>query len=121
MSDDSKTIFYVYVLFRPWDGSPFYVGKGKGRRWLDHKHGRRNRHLVNIFNKATSLNLDIPKVKVRQNLTETEAFEIEKALIAAIGRKKNGGPLVNGTDGGEGTAGHVVPEDIRQRSRHSIR
>ena len=52
----------------------------------------------------------MPKVKIRQNLTEPEAFEIERAFIKAIGRGKNG-PLVNMTDGGEGfTGGRHTPK-----------
>lgn len=99
--------FYVYALFRPWDGSPFYIGKGRGRRWLHHERRsyRPNRMIDAIVRKAARLGLDIPKVKIRSGLTEPEAFEIEIALIAAIGRKDRGGPLVNMTNGGEGPTG----------------
>ena len=46
---------------------------------------------------------EIPKLRVRENLTEDEAFETEIALILAIGRADRGsGPLTNMTDGGEG-------------------
>lgn len=96
--------FYVYVLFRPWDGSPFYIGKGSGKRWLRHKH--RSRHIANIIRKAADRGMDIPAIKIRENLTEIEAFTIEHAFIKAIGRKPNG-PLVNLTDGGEGASGAV--------------
>lgn len=114
-----EAIYYVYVLFRPWDGSPFYVGKGKGNRWKDHERYSakgRNRHLANIIRKAKALKLEIPKIKIHENLTEAAAFGIEAALIAAIGRKQVGGPLVNLTDGGDGTSGHVVPKEIAARS-----
>ena len=100
-------IFYVYIIFRPWDGSPCYLGKGKGDRWLDHwrpSESHPNPHLMSILKKAKRLGLEVPKIKVRENLTESEAFEIERTLIAAIGRGKKG-PLVNLTDGGEGTSG----------------
>lgn len=103
-------IFYVYILFRPWNGEPFYVGKGKGNRWGDHERRSEchpNRYLTHIVKKAKRLNLDIPKVKIRENLTESEAFVIERAFIAAIGRRLRGGPLVNMTDGGEGSSGFV--------------
>lgn len=114
-------VYYVYVLFRPWDGSPCYVGKGKGARWLAHEerggNPRRNKHLANIIKKAKRLGLEIPKIKVRQYLTETEAFETEIALIAAIGRGK--GLLVNITIGGDGASTRFGPQSPESRAKKS--
>lgn len=107
--------FYVYVIFRPWDGSPCYVGKGKGDRWRQFG-ARSNRHLLRIIAKAQRLGLDLPIIKVRENLTEAEAFQTERAFIAAIGRGKRG-PLVNLTDGGEGVSGLKHSEKTKQKSR----
>lgn len=92
---------YVYVIFR-LDGSPCYVGKGRGNRLHNHDTRSTNPHLTNIVAKVKKLGKELPKVKIRQNLTDEQAFAIEVALIAAIGRKANGGPLVNMTDGGDG-------------------
>jgi hypothetical protein len=103
--------FYVYLIFRP-DGRPCYVGKGKGGRWESHFKNARNKHLSNIVAKAGG---DLPVVKVRENLTEAEAFKTEVAWIAAIGRKKDGGPLVNATDGGDGVSGLVHSLGTRAR------
>ncbi len=107
--------FYVYVAFRPWDGSPCYVGKGKGRRWQKFSPAdrRNNRHLLRIVAKARRLGLDFPVIKVRENLTEDEAFQTERAFIAAIGRGKNG-PLVNLTDGGDGPVGQKMSAKARK-------
>ena len=45
----------------------------------------------------------VPKIKVRERLSERDAFETEIALIKAIGRRdKNLGPLANMSDGGSG-------------------
>lgn len=109
--------YYVYVLFRPWNGHPFYIGKGKGRRWLDHERDTRrpNKHVAAIIAKARARGSDIPKVKIREGLTEAEAFAIERAFISAIGRAPNG-PLANATDGGDGSAGHRVRAGIAARS-----
>ncbi|MBU9147563.1 hypothetical protein KTD26_34560, partial [Burkholderia multivorans] len=41
----------------------------------------------------------------------------EMAFIAAIGRERNGGPLVNLTDGGEGQVGWIPSELTRARIR----
>lgn|ERR1039458_1620726 len=95
-------MFYVYVIFRP-NGIPCYVGKGKGNRWMgDTARSRYNPHFAAIIKKAKMDNQELTRIKVRENLTEDDAFQIEVALIAAIGRRKNGGCLVNMTDGGEG-------------------
>lgn len=103
--------YYVYVLFGV-DGAPCYVGKGKGRRWLGHERTKEhpNRRLRAIIAAAGG---HLPKVKIRQELTEAEAFEVERAIIAAIGRGKNG-PLVNLTDGGDGTSGHRHTPEARE-------
>lgn len=105
--------FYVYVIFRS-NGVPCYVGKGTGGRWRDHVRNAKNPHLRNIYRQADS---DLPIVIVRERLTEAEALNTEIALIAAIGRKRHGGPLVNLTDGGEGTSGNIVGEEGRLRMR----
>jgi len=116
--------FYVYMYYRPWDGSPCYVGKGTRDRWLSHaKYGVRlaNKNFANIFKKAQSLGLEVLKSKIRENLTEQEAFEIEISIIKLIGRKENGGPLVNLTDGGEGVSGLVCSDEQRKRMSVSAR
>ena len=102
--------FYVYIYYR-LDGSPCYVGKGCGHRWKRHPSRRdSNKHLVNIINKAGG---SIPRRKIVVGLTEADAFAWERELIAEIGRKAHGGPLVNLTDGGEGTAGAVMTAEWR--------
>lgn len=105
--------FYVYIIFRS-DGHPCYVGKGRGRRWLKHEWRSTNPHLANIIRLAGGT---LPKVKVRENLTEVEAFETEVALITAIGREDNGGPLVNMSDGGEGPTGYKFSPELVEQIR----
>lgn len=114
--------FYVYIFFR-LDGSPCYVGKGQGRRWLQHeckkttaKHP--NHRLAKIIEEANGI--ELPKVKIRENLTNAEACEIEIAFIKAIGRGHKG-PLVNMTDGGEGNIGWNPTQETRQKMSHSGR
>ena len=102
---------YVYILFRP-NGIPCYVGKGVGSRWLRHERQTHNPILERIIKKAGG---SLPKIKIRENLTDAEACETEVAFIAAIGRFAHGGPLVNLTDGGEGIAGHEHSEETKQK------
>ena len=91
--------FYVYVKFRPWDGSPCYVGKGQGNRAWQHEKRRQNLHLSNIIRKAEG---EIPTIILKDDLLEQEAYDLEAVFIKAIGREDNGGRLVNLTDGGDG-------------------
>lgn len=94
-----EKIFYVYLHIKADTGQPFYVGKGKGNRANSIHH--RNNFWKNIVNKH---GFDV--IMLEENLTETKAFEQEAYWISRIGRNDLGlGPLVNFTDGGEGTAG----------------
>ena len=87
------------------DNTPYYVGKGKGRR--AYLNGR-------IPSKPPQLE----RIQIlKDNLTENEAFALECKLIAEYGRKDLGtGILQNRTDGGEGVAGRIsTPETIQKR------
>lgn len=100
-------MFYTYILF-DWMGIPRYVGKGKGNRDVAHEQRPDPINLLkNEFIEQTWTMLgEIPKIRVRENMSEVEAFETEIALIKALGRiDLSTGPLTNMTDGGDGGAG----------------
>jgi hypothetical protein len=103
---------YVYLISRS-DGTPCYVGKGKRRRMHEHAKHTANRHLARIYAKADGV---LPVRKIDEKLTGALATELEVFLIKEIGREKNGGPLVNLTDGGDGTHGRIVAQESRKKS-----
>jgi hypothetical protein len=99
--------FYVYILCRDEDFStPFYVGQGKGGRWLRHERevldGRNacNPYKANTIRKVHAQLGYLPKVKIADGLTERLAFALEKALIAKC--QYAGINLTNLTPGGKG-------------------
>ena len=55
-------------------------------------------------------------MKLKQNLSEDEAFKHEIYMIAVLGRRDLcTGILRNMTDGGEGCAGRVLSEETKRR------
>lgn len=109
--------FYVYIYYR-LDGRPCYVGKGTGSRWKSHaRKSSAGTHLNNIIKKAFQAGCELP-VEFIQGLTEPEAFDLERELIAGIGRECDGGPLVNLSEGGKGgSSGVIHGEDFRRKRR----
>ena len=96
--------YYTYAYLRE-DRTPYYIGKGKGRRV--YKKGRGE---VNPPKDKSRI------IFLKQNLTEEEAFKHEIYMIAVFGRKDLGtGILRNKTDGGEGSSGAAVSQETRQK------
>jgi len=86
---------------------PFYIGKGKNNRYLDHiKYDHRNTLKNNVVKKILKEGYDLEKyiVIVYNNLSEQEAFNNEIFLIKEIGRRiTNDGSLCNMDEGGKGS------------------
>lgn len=102
--------FYVYMMLRepeaPYNGTPFYVGKGRGRRSRHHLKScaQDGSPKANIIRRIHAKEQKVRIVHLADGLTEAEAFALEMETIARIGRHPNG-PLRNRTDGGEGAIG----------------
>jgi hypothetical protein len=96
--------YYTYAYLRE-DRTPYYIGKGKGRRV--YKKGRGE---VNPPKDKSRI------IFLKQNLTEEEAFKHEIYMIAVFGRKDLGtGILHNKTDGGDGVSGYEHSEETKRK------
>ena len=103
--------YYVYQYLRSKDseiasaGTPYYIGKGSGAR---------------AWRKGRSEKIQPPSdpsnvVIVAENLTESQAFDLETLLITKWGRVDKGtGILRNRTDGGEGAPGVLRTEERKR-------
>ena len=103
--------FYVYAYLRE-DGTPYYIGKGKGiRAWA---HARRER----IHGPGDQSRIEI----ISHCLTEDHAHLLEIQLISEYGRRDNNtGILHNITSGGEGQRGRIVSQLTRERLSKSLK
>ena len=100
-------MYYTYAYLRE-DGTPYYIGKGKGQR-INQPHG-----------KPCSRPLLDRRIKLKTNLTEEDAFKHEEYMIAIFGRIDIGtGILYNKSDGGEGKSGLVHSQETRKKMSKS--
>ena len=133
--------FYVYALLDPRDlgnfiydnldlsfrYKPFYIGKGGNPYQLfSHlkqvKNGKIDKHnprkSYTIRNMLVE-NIEPIIIKIKDNLSESMAFQLEIFYIINIGRKDlDKGPLLNLSFGGEGTSGYKWTKE--QRKKHSV-
>lgn len=112
MNKEVGAVFYVYVHRTKELGLPFYIGKGSGKR-ITSKTGR-NPYWHNVVN-TYGYTADY----VAENLTETEAFELERGLISLF--KSAGLPhLTNLTNGGEGASGLVHSFNTKKKISEAL-
>lgn len=126
--------FYVYAYLDPrkpgryeyddvvFDFLPLYIGKGKGDRIFAHLRntGNLNLHLKRKIAKIVEQVASGPVIlKVRDGLSEDDAFALERRLIARIGKHPNG-PLVNIADGGQGPSGAKASEETRRKLSQAL-
>ena len=102
--------YYTY-LYRDIDGTPIYVGKGKGRRAWKHWQGRGNKRLLNTLLKRLETHGVRLEPEIQYHVSEETAFATEINLIKFYGRADlKTGTLYNLTGGGEGTSGHIATQ-----------
>ena len=98
--------YYVYAFLREDRQTPYYIGKGHGDRC--YKKGGRN----------TKPPADRERIQIiKDNLTETDALELERLLILMWGVKGEG-ILRNTRFGGAGNGGgYVMKEEQKEKLR----
>lgn len=107
MQTTEQSEFYVY-LYRDIDGTPIYVGKGRGERAVHHKWLKTE--LGALLRERQAEGIPLYPVVVGCE-SEDAAFVQEQELIALHGRRDMGtGTLWNRSDGGFGFSGIVTDE-----------
>ena len=96
-------MFYTYAYLRV-NGTPYYIGKGcRYRAWIKNAHERikppKDKNRILILKRFTE---------------EADAFKHEIYMIAVLGRKSEGGLLVNLCEGGQGTSMPKTEEHKRK-------
>jgi hypothetical protein len=106
--------YYTYAYLRE-DGTPYYIGKGSGKRKSVLHRGRSRKVVIATPTEDRILIL-------KENLSEEEAFKHEKYMISVFGRKDLGtGILRNMSDGGEGASGHKKSEECKRNQSEYLK
>ena len=106
--------YYIYAHINPVKNEIFYIGKGTGQRAYVK---RKRSNFWNAIRNRYGLVIDI----LEEGLTNEEACNREKWYINRIGRRNLGkGPLVNMTDGGEGSENRITIITKEHREKLSI-
>jgi hypothetical protein len=122
----ARNIYYVYAYLREEDGTPFYIGMGKGSRQFDHlKKAKKDltpkpgQHKLNTIRKLLQEGKE-PLIKtIQNNLSRKQAIALEIELISTYGRQDLGtGILTNQTAGGDGNRGwsEEAKQNLRDRN-----
>jgi hypothetical protein len=117
--DPRKPGNYNYINYN-FEYEPFYIGKGKERRYKTHLEKVKNgicKDLLKdyIIKELLSLNLEPIIIKYRDNMKENEALELEKNMIISIGRVDlKTGPLSNLSNGGQGISNRKFTDTHRK-------
>lgn len=104
-------LFYTYIHRRASDGTPFYVGKGKGCRL----NSRKNRNVY--WHRVADKHGVIAEIVARWE-SEADAMQHEIQLIDEL--RKSGAKLCNLTDGGEGMSGYLHREESKKQIGRSL-
>ena len=143
MRKEKGEIFYVYIYLDPrkpgsysysglnnnryvFEYEPFYVGKGKDSQYLSHiKEATGNNKKIWNPLKTNKIKKIIGEygcfpiiIKIKENLNESDSFNLEKNTIKTIGRLNiDNGPLTNLTNGGDGVSGFLYSEEWKKWNR----
>lgn len=116
-----RSDYFVYTYSYP-DGTPFYVGKGCGRRHRVHLcHAKASRNLdkwnIRVIRKLLDEGKEPIIKKIIENVDNEFACFLEEELISKYGRRDLGtGTLVNLTRGGDGV-NELSPKLLTERNR----
>lgn len=132
--------YYVYAMIDPRDDQIFYIGKGKGDRYLEHYKeyinaekkgnvmnndkvfGGSNSGKLTRIHQIVSSGYELKYLKICENLSEKSAFVLEEILVERFGRKIiETGQLENLMPGGNRGDSKLILEESDKTSMDEVK